>query len=457
MKQLFPAILILIFSPFLYSQHQTGLILKKEGSLNGYVLFAPLNSKTTFIIDKCGKVVHTWKSNYTPAQSVYLLANGDLLRTANDSNKTFKGSGGRIERFDWNGNLKWSYMISSSSEVQHHDICPMPNGNILVLVWDKKTKADAIEMGRNPASTADIVWNEKILEIKPKGKNEADIVWQWNLWDHLVQEFDSSKKHFGKVSQHPGKVDINYYKFDDPDWFHFNSVVYNADLDQVLVSNRNYSEIFILDHSTTTEQAAKDEGGRYGKGGDLLFRFGNSRTWRQGSENEQVLFGQHYPHWVENGLKDEGKILVFNNGFGRKRDLRSSLDLITPSLNEKKQYDLDKTTYTHLYSENEQQVSGGMFFSMNVSSVQRLVNGNLLVCSGSTGRFCELNENYEVVWLYINPVSRNGILRKNQDPELNQVFRCTFLPLNHPAFRKKKLSGVKPIELESAYSCDPAK
>lgn len=455
MRRFFLSLLLLVLIHSAESQHETGLIVKKEEAQKGYVLFAPLHSKTTYLIDKCGRLVHSWKSNYSPAQSVYLLPNGDLLRTANDSNKTFKGSGGGIERYDWNNNLKWSFKLSSSAEVQHHDICPLPNGNILVLVWEKKSKAQALEMGRDPNILGECVWSEKIVELKPKGKNAAEIVWQWRLWDHLVQDFDSTKKNFQNVSVHPEKIDINYYRFDDPDWFHFNSIVYNSDLDQILVSNRNYSEIFILDHSTTTAQACAHEGGRYGHGGDLLFRYGNPRTWHHGSEKDQILYGQHYPHWISKGLKNEGKILVFNNGYGRKRDNYSCIDLISPELNDQKQYDIDKSSYQRLYSENELEVAGGTFFSLNVSSVQRLSSGNLLVCSGSTGRFCELNENNEIVWLYINPVSRNGILKRSQEPEMNQVFRCTFFPPDYAAFRKKKLVGQKPIELENHYTCDP--
>ncbi len=435
------------------AQHETGLIFNKSGSQDGYVLFAPLHSKTTYLIDKCGKVVHTWQSRYTPAQSVYLLPNGELLRTANDSNKAFKSSGGLIERFDWNNRLKWSYKISTPTECQHHDICPLPNGNILVLVWEKKTKAEALEAGRDPDLLGESVWNEKIIELEPRGKNEASIVWQWNLWDHLIQDYDSTKKNFGKVSAHPEKVNLNYYRFDDPDWFHFNSLDYNAERDQILVSNRNYSEMFILDHSANTAQATTHEGGRSEKGGDLLYRFGNKRTSNNGGESDQVLFGQHYPHWIKNGLKNEGKIIVFNNGFGMKRDKQSCVDIIAPINKGTNSYYYDSATVTRFYSEKEKEESGGTFFSLNVSSAQQLSNGNILVCSGSTGRFCELNENKETVWLYINPASRNGILKRKKEPEQNQVFRCNLYSPDYPAFKKKKLIGGNPIELESSYSC----
>jgi hypothetical protein len=37
------------------------------------------------------------------------------------------------------------------------------------------------------------VWSEQILEIKPSGISGGTIVWEWHLWDHLVQDYDASK------------------------------------------------------------------------------------------------------------------------------------------------------------------------------------------------------------------------------------------------------------------------
>jgi hypothetical protein len=48
-----------------------------------------------------------------------------------------------------------------------------------------------------------------------------------------------------------------------------NSIYYNEALDQIMLSVRGNSEVWVIDHGTTTTEAAGHAGGRYGKGGDL--------------------------------------------------------------------------------------------------------------------------------------------------------------------------------------------
>src|SRR6185436_8865970 len=120
-----------------------GLISHTSGSAdNGYVLFAPMMCDTTYLIDKCGNLVHRWNSAYRPGLAVYLLEDGTLLRAGNIQSSSFStgGKGGVIERLDWNGNVVWSYTISTAQTLSHHDRKMMPNGNILAIVWVKKNK-----------------------------------------------------------------------------------------------------------------------------------------------------------------------------------------------------------------------------------------------------------------------------------------------------------------------------
>lgn len=447
----------MIYSFEFYCQNRLGLIEQKYGSANGYVLFAPLHSKTTYLIDKCGKQIKTWTSKYTPGQSVYLLPNGHLLRTANDSNKIFKG-GGIIEKYSWDNKLIWSYKISSETECQHHDIYPMNNGNILVLVWEKKTKKEAILAGRDPKLVGETIWSEKVIELKPLGKDKAKIIWEWYAWDHLIQDIDSTKNNFGVVNQNKQLLDLNFLASTNADWLHFNSIAFNIERNEIILSNRNFSEIYIIDHSTTSEESKKHHGGKHNMGGDILFRFGNPQAYKNGNLTDQKLFGQHHAHWIEKDFEDGGKIMLFNNGQGRRTDLYSSIDIIEAKLDSNSKYsDPEFSSYRKIYSEKEKEEAGASFFSPNVSSAQRLRNGNTLVCSGATGRFCELNKSNEIVWLYINPVQREGIQKSGAVVGQNQVFRCTFYEKTFPAFKGKNLKAGSAIELNSLNSnCDPS-
>ncbi len=423
-----------------------GVLQSNSGQQEGYVLFAPLSSTTTYLIDKQGQKVHSWQSKYTPGKSVYLLPDGSLLRTGNFGNSYFRmpGNGGIIEKFNWDGKLVWSYKLSDSLQCQHHDVYPMPNGNVLAIVCEVKTAAEAIAAGRDPQHVDKLLYSEKIIEIKPDGKTSGKIVWEWKAWDHLVQEFDPTKANYGSVAKHPELMDINYVyqeSGDEADWLHFNSVTYNTDLNQIMVSSFNLNEIWIIDHSIPTATAALHSGGKFGKGGDLLFRWGNPLVYQGGSSDDQRLFGQHSPYWIEKGYPDAGKIMIFNNGFGRMDGNYSSVDIISPVTDKKGNYVIGEGK-SYLPKKAEWSYSDSLqtsFYSKTISNAQRLQNGNTLVCNGNSGQFFEINKNKQIVWEYKNPVcNENGV---TQDRSLcHFVFRCGLYALNYPAFSNKKLT-----------------
>ena len=95
---------------------------------------------------------------------------------------------------------------------------------------------------------------------------------------------------------------------------HVNAVAYNADLDQIALSSPTFSEIWIIDHSTTTEEAAGHTGGNCGMGGDILYRWGNPYVYDRGGPGDQYFFVPHGVNWIDPGLPGEDNILVFNNG-----------------------------------------------------------------------------------------------------------------------------------------------
>ncbi len=461
---------------------KVGLLLNDSRAFQGYTLIAPLFSKTVYLINMEGKVVRTWETGYTPGASTYLLENGHLLRTGahQPAPSGFgPGAGGHILEFDADGQLLWDFKYVDEKHLPHHDVTKLPNGNYLMIMWEKKTKDESLAAGRRP----DMVGNagihpDYLMEVKPTGKNSGDIVWEWHLWDHLVQDHDRSKPNFGNVSDHPELVNLNYGAGEGPiapmmatkdgvaklrslgylggsptptakdkdaskaeaaettkpdpkekskstakektkggsnrnranaDWTHCNGVAYNPDLDQIMVSVHAFSEFWIIDHSTTTAEATSHKGGRSGKGGDLLYRWGNPRAYRNGSKMDQRLFSQHNAHWIQPGLSGEGHILVFNNGSGRPGGDSSSVNELVLPVDSQGQYTRGRrgpygpTQAVWSYSAPKK----SDFYSFFISGAQRLPNGNTLICSGANGTVFEVTPNKDVVWKYTNPVMGN--------------------------------------------------
>ena len=373
-----------------------------------------------------------WKSNYIQGLAVYLTQNGNLIRTdISEINPVFLsgGIGGRVEIFDWNGTLIWEFEYSTENYCLHHDIEVLPNGNILMSAYEYKSEKEAVAAGRDPKTLKmGELWPDYIIEIKPNGTNKGDIIWEWHVWDHLVQDFDFSKENYGFVSWHPELIDINAWSI-NADFNHINSIDYNEELDQILLSSATQNEIWIIDHSTTTEEAAGHSGGRYGKGGDLLYRWGNPQVYRRGDRNDQKLFGQHDAQWIEPNYPGEGNILIFNNGLGRLDGEYSSIDEIVPPIDIYGNYDLtEDSNYgpeDPIWSYTTDNPTD--FFSYRISGAQRLPNGNTLICDGTNGIFFEINPDKEIVWKY-----------SNLFPDLinNQVFKIQRYSPDYPGLDK---------------------
>lgn len=435
-----------------------GLFLNDSSSFNGYTLFAPNSYTNTYLINNEGRLINLWEGTHRPGLSAYLLENGNLLRTALVSNSTFAGggSGGLIQEFDWEGNLLWEFEYSTDLFYQHHDLERLPNGNTLIIAWEYKDNEEVLGAGRNPSLLSqNFLWPDHIVEVQPDSNGGGTIVWEWHVWDHLIQDYDPAELNYGIVSDHPELVNINFVSnlpnSHGADWTHINAVNYNEELDQIMLSIHNFSEIWVIDHSTTTEEAAGHIGGNSGMGGDLLYRWGNPQTYDRGDATDQMLFGQHDAHWIVPGLPGERNILIFNNGRNRPGGQYSTIDEIVPPVDQNGNYLLDPgTTYgpdSLLWTYVDPVPSD--FFSPNVSGSQRQPNGNTLICSGTWGRFFEITNEGELVWLYVNPVIASGPMYY-EDPipgTQNWVFRVYRYAADYPGFDGKDLTPGDPIEL----------
>ena len=463
--RLFAPLLFVALSAPAQEKPEWGLIANEPGAFQGYTLFAPLNHKATYLINMAGEVVHQWDHEEQVGNSVYLLPDGRLLRPMHVRDNEVFGAppfgGGRLQIIGWDGKVEWDYRLSDANRYQHHDIRPMPDGNVLALAWEYKSRDEALAAGRDPdLLQGDKLFPESVLEIRPTGPTTGEIVWQWSLWDHLVQDYDPGKPNYGVVADHPELLDINFINGKGSDWNHSNGIDYNPELDQIIINMRSMNEFYVIDHSTTTAEARGHSGGRQGKGGDFLYRWGNPQGYLRGRERDRTLYVQHNAHWIAPGLSGAGDILVFNNGDGRPGGNSSSVDQLHPPatadggyrLEARKAYGPKELVWS--YSADPK----ANFYSSFISGAQRLPNGNTLICSGATSRFFEVTPEGEIVWEYRSgfarpdaPESAGGSLPPGQPkPALNSpsmrgvgVFRVTRYAPDYPGLRGKSLAPVR--------------
>ena len=428
---------------------------------DGYNLIYPHNQPNVYLLNNCGEVVHVWEDepNFRPGNTAYITEEGLLYKAKRDASiagdAIWAGGGGAIlEIRDWDNNLIYQFEMNDSLYRLHHDFAVMPNGNIIALAWEYKNTEECIAAGRDTSTLAQgVLWPDWVFELDP---SLDSIVWEWHAWDHLVQDFDSTKANFGVVADEPYKIDLNYGRPDGhPDWHHGNSLDYNPGDDLIMLSIPYFDEIWIIDHSTNTEQAASDAGGFGNRGGDLMFRWGNPITYQAGDSSDQKLFFQHDAQWIDDFLDFShpyyNRIAVFNNRVGPDY---STANVITPSW----------SMYDHRYEENP---ATGRFFpeevdltlihpdtfplySTGLSGVQFLSNGNVLLNAGRFGYAFEMTPDNEIVWEYVTPLRAGTPVAQGETLSINNnlTFRITRYPADYDAFEDKDLSTTSYIELD---------
>lgn len=437
--------LIIGYNLLFLSYGQFGIVKYSEKASNHFTLFHPHNNPNTYLIDSEGYLVHEWKGKYPPGNTVTLLPNKLLFRTGKIENNTFHagGLGGYLELIDYQQNILWSYQLSNESEAFHHEAIVMENGNILAIVWERVSKNEAIQMGRKPEFVNDQgFWSEKIIEIKPIGEEQVEIIWEWNVKDHLIQTFDVSKDNYSE-SLNPERLDINYVTDKSiVDWIHLNSIHYSMEHDLILLSSPFFNEIWIIDHSTTTEQAKTSSGGTFNRGGDILYRWGNPETYNQGTEADKKLFGQHNAQLISKG--DELGILLYNNGVDRPQGEYSTIDYIKlpflpkEGFNKELNIPYEPTEVSWSLSAKQNQD----FYSRIVSGVQLLPNGNFFVTEGIKGRLFEIDSASNILWQYESSHGSSETLTADFHCEMidtfnpSIIFRATKYPIGY--------SGIEP-------------
>jgi hypothetical protein len=285
-----------------------------------------------------------------------------------------------------------------------------------MLVVEKKTAAEPIAAGW-PAEMMQgrELYPDSVVEVQPIYPNKGKVVWAWHVWDHLVQDLDKTKANYGDPAAHPELICLRGGRGPNAFWNHANSIAYNPKLDQVMVSARGQNEVWVIDHSTTTAQAASHAGGKHGKGGDLIYRWGNPAAYSRAAERDAQLNQQHDGEWVPEGYPGAGHVTIFNNGYNRGY---TSIEEIIPPLDASGRYVIEpgkpfgpEKPFWHYEAKNRTD-----FFSSEISGAHRLPNGNTLICAGVIGHLFEVTPEGEMVWQYVNPAVRGGILAQGELP-----------------------------------------
>lgn len=411
----------------------TGVIrYSREKAFDGYTLVSPGFSKTSYLLDMEGNVVHKWVTPYTPGLYGELLPNGNLLRGGRLDGVPvmFGGSSGIVQEIDWNGKVVWEWKEMSPTYVQHHTFCRMPNGNTLILGWEYKSNEEAIARGRDPKTLlwdgylyGGIVhkglWPDYVREVSKEGK----VVWEWHVWDH--------------IGKGPNKIDINFILPQTPmvsymrvaDWTHYNTVGYIPETDQVILNSRNFGEFYLINHKT----------------GKIEYRWGNPCAYGRGrcpswiDDGDQQLFGPHHVSRLANG-----NFLIFDNGWFRPEGNRSRVLEVDPKT--------DKVVWEY------KSKVGNSFYTRYQGAAQRLPNGNTFITSSSQGHVFEVTggKNPEVVWEWINPVvgvdqtkcfldDSKDTVRVTEEVMFSNLHRAYRYGKDYPGLAGKDLSKKEPL------------
>ncbi|MYF70297.1 MAG: hypothetical protein F4181_10200 [Proteobacteria bacterium] len=464
-----------------------------QRAYRGYTMFTPSRGRNTYLIDMNGEVIHTWP---IPAswrdpeirENARLLDDGMLARSETVADGSTPGT---YQLVDWDGAVVWEYESAREDLSGHHDFRFIHNPKLgqrtLIYSATRETPHEKIlALGADPAL-------RESYDTRPDGLVEVDmdgnIVWEWNISDHVVQDFDPNLPGYGVVSEHPGRLDINFGPGVSGNWIHMNGWDFNEVLDHVAINNSRMSEFYVVDHGATfvpgdpqrsRELAASDAG-------DFIYRWGNPCVSDTGecpsmtaeglstSNGHQQLFFSHDIQWIDGGdfgaldgpVPGAGHFLIFNNGARQPGPTFSSVIEIDP-------YDgpMESGIYipAAVAGYDPMPVGGGMsrrtqnvsrqvvwsfhgispnsFYSPYISGAQRLPNGNTLVCSGAHGHIFEVTPEGAVVWEFINPVgvrlvNARGIYRTMADKagdEFNSIFKCQRYAPDYPGLNGKDLT-----------------
>jgi arylsulfate sulfotransferase len=218
----------------------------------------------------------------------------------------------------------------------HHDLLPLANGHLIVLISLTK---DFTDLPGYPGTTS--VVGDAIVDLD----QNWNPVWVWNSFDHL---------------------DLNRHLNGLPDWTHSNALVYSPDDGNLILSMRHQSWILKIDYNNGAG------------GGDILWKLGYQGDFSlaQGSDPSLWFSFQHFPSIVSQSGR-QTTLNVWDNGDNRVLDTSGttcgSAPLFTPCYSRATLFELDESTMSANLLWND--LPGD--YSLWGGSINQLSNGNV--------------------------------------------------------------------------------
>ncbi|KAK3282619.1 hypothetical protein CYMTET_9651 [Cymbomonas tetramitiformis] len=407
-----------------------------EETSEGFTLISPVNDKSSFLIDNYGNVARVWDDSRVFESKDELYSDGSRASIVLSTQSTYDDSiTASIETYDTNGRSQWTWSGKNLLEKYYnitstqlsapvgvtHDVLQLPSGNYLTIFGVPMTDEAALSVGWSNFADDNLLKRDLIIEID---NATSDVVWIWDPIEHIVQDLHPELATYGEPSLHPELIDPNYiqkrknlyeeFNSVEGQLTHFSGLYYDETHDQILVSEAiRYSEIWILDHSALVTSG--HTGGRYGKGGDILYRWGNAEAYGLGSVDSNILRITHDPHLIEDGLPGAGNMLVFNNGLflGNQTSVEKLRPDTTYGSSSVHEISLPRNPDGSFYRD-EGQPYGPLrdeqlwvyhadppesMFTGQYGGSQRMYNGNTIISCGNTfARLFEVTSDKSVVW-----------------------------------------------------------
>mgnify|MGYP001824069917 CR=1 FL=1 len=382
------------------------------------------------LIDMNGNVVKEWdgmSGSPIPAKILpggYILGGGETLKGG------FQDRVSVVQK-DWDGNVVWEFknLVEWSDGAwaarAHHDFQREGNpvGYFVPGMEPKVNSGKTLILGHADTTNPEISKQKIIDDIIYEVAWDGEILWQWTGSEHF-DEMGFNDAEINAIANSRGAsidlLHINSVSYIGPNkWYDAGDQRFHPE--NIIWDSRHANIIAIIDRNT----------------GKIVWQIGPRYDASPQLKKLGWIIGQHHAHIIPRGLPGEGNILVYDNGGGAGYGQPDPVEghwAVTREYS--RVLEFDPTTLEKIWEYSPQSAGWGFnqttrFFSANISSAQRLPNGNTLITEGAMGRIFEVTPDYEIVWEYVSPDFMQGAAMPGQPQptqQSNDIYRAYRVP-----------------------------